>query len=64
MRPRLVLVHGIGKPRCPDVDRGEWTAALAAGARRAGHSRAAEKLIAGDLAEVVFAYYGDPPHAT
>ena len=59
MAPRLVLVHGIGKPRRQAVDRERWISALADGARRAGHSLAAERLIAGELAEIVFAYYGD-----
>ena len=59
MAPRLVLVHGVGKPRRQAVDRDRWISALADGARRAGHSLAAERLIAGELAEIVFAYYGD-----
>ncbi len=59
MAPRLVLVHGIGMPRRQAVDRERWISALADGARRAGHSLAAERLIAGELAEIVFAYYGD-----
>ena len=59
MAPRLVLVHGVGKPRRQAVDRERWISALADGARRAGHSLAAERLIAGELAEIVFAYYGD-----
>ena len=59
MAPRLVLVHGIGKPRRPRADQDRWISALAAGARRAGHSLAAERLIAGELAEIVFADYGD-----
>lgn len=59
MAPRLVLVHGVGEPRRPAVDQERWISALANGARRAGHSRAAESLIAGDLAEIVFAYYSD-----
>jgi pimeloyl-ACP methyl ester carboxylesterase len=58
MAPRLVLVHGIGGPRQPDAVRNEWIAALANGARDAGHSRAAEGLEDGSLADVVFAYYG------
>jgi pimeloyl-ACP methyl ester carboxylesterase len=56
--PRLVLVHGVGNPRRPHADQERWISALAAGARRAGHSRAAERLIAGELTEIVFAYYG------
>lgn len=58
MAPRLVLVHGIGGPRQPDAVRKEWIAALAKGARDAGHSEAAESLEDGSLADVVFAYYG------
>jgi hypothetical protein len=41
------------------VDRGRWVAALAEGARQAGHSRSAESLVDGSLVEVDFAYYGD-----
>jgi hypothetical protein len=59
MAPRLVLVHGAGKPRRPHADQERWISALATGARRAGHSQAAERLIAGELAEIVFAYYAD-----
>jgi pimeloyl-ACP methyl ester carboxylesterase len=58
MAPRLVLVHGIGGPRQPDAVRKEWIAALAKGARDAGHSEAAGSLEDGSLADVVFAYYG------
>jgi pimeloyl-ACP methyl ester carboxylesterase len=59
MAPRLVLVHGIGGPRRADLERQRWTAALADGARNAGHSAAAEQLADGTLADVVYAYYGD-----
>lgn len=59
MVPRLILVHGIGGPRRIDVDRERWISALAAGARQAGHSKAAASLVDGSFAEVVFAYYGD-----
>jgi hypothetical protein len=59
MAPRLVLVHGIGGPRQADAERQRWTDALADGARKAGHSAAADRLIDGTLADVVFAYYGD-----
>jgi pimeloyl-ACP methyl ester carboxylesterase len=59
MAPRLVLVHGVGNLRRQEADRERWISALADGARRAGHSRAAEKLIAGELTEIVFAYYRD-----
>jgi pimeloyl-ACP methyl ester carboxylesterase len=57
--PRLVFVHGIGGPRRVDADRGHWISALVRGARQAGHSKAAQSLADGSLAEVVFAYYGD-----
>jgi hypothetical protein len=53
------LVHGIGGPRRPENERAEWIEALAEGARKAGHSAAADRLCDGTLAEVVFAYYGD-----
>jgi hypothetical protein len=59
MAPRLVLVHGIGGPRQADLERQRWVAALAEGARKAGHSAAADRLIGGTLADVVYAYYGD-----
>lgn len=59
MGPRLVLVHGVGEPRRSAESAEHWISALADGARRAGHSLAAERLIAGELAEIVFAYYGD-----
>jgi pimeloyl-ACP methyl ester carboxylesterase len=59
MAPRLVLVHGVGKPRRPAAARERWISALADGARRAGHSLAAERLLAGELAEIAFAYYAD-----
>lgn len=59
MTLRLVLIHGIGGARRADMDRELWISALANGARRAGHSRAAESLVTGSLVEVVFAYYGD-----
>jgi hypothetical protein len=59
MGPRLVLVHGVGEPRRSAESTGRWIFALTDGARRAGHSLAAERLIAGELAEIVFAYYGD-----
>jgi pimeloyl-ACP methyl ester carboxylesterase len=41
------------------VERERWISALAEGARRAGHSQAAARLVYGGLADVVFAYYGD-----
>lgn len=59
MAPRLVFVHGVGKPRRTAESRQRWVSALAEGARRAGHSLAADRLIAGELAEIDLAYYGD-----
>jgi len=59
MAPRLVLVHGIGGPRQAGLERRRWIAALARGARKAGHSVAADQLADGTLADVVYAYYGD-----
>jgi hypothetical protein len=62
MAPRLVFVHGVGGPRQTDVERQRWTAALASGARKAGHSAAADRLADGTLADVVYAHYGDLFH--
>jgi hypothetical protein len=59
MVPRLVFVHGVGKPRRIAESRQRWVSALAEGARRAGHSLAADRLIAGELTEIDLAYYGD-----
>jgi pimeloyl-ACP methyl ester carboxylesterase len=59
MAPRLVLVHGIGGPRRADVERGAWISALVEGARKAGHSGTADRLVDGTMADVVYAYYGD-----
>ncbi|MGW5472352.1 alpha/beta hydrolase [Streptomyces chartreusis] len=63
MALRLVFVHGIGGPRRVELEQDRWTEALARGARAAGHSRAAEDLENGKLAEVSFAYYGDLFHS-
>nr|WP_042196286.1 hypothetical protein [Kibdelosporangium sp. MJ126-NF4]CEL22520.1 hypothetical protein [Kibdelosporangium sp. MJ126-NF4]CTQ89376.1 hypothetical protein [Kibdelosporangium sp. MJ126-NF4] len=66
MRPKLVFVHGIGGPRQVDQERHRWTAALADGMRKAGHSDIAEDLANSDSPEIEFAYYGDlftTPHA-
>ncbi|WRZ95481.1 alpha/beta hydrolase [Streptomyces sp. NBC_01007] len=62
MALRLVFIHGIGGPRRVEVDRDRWTAALAQGAKAAGHTKAASELLEGSLADVVFAYYGDLFH--
>jgi hypothetical protein len=60
---RLVFVHGIGGPRRVALEQERWTEALARGARAAGHSRAADDVVNGKLAEVSFAYYGDLFHS-
>lgn len=57
MAPRLVFVHGIGKQRRQEADAACWLSALADGAREAGHATAAASLVAGALADVVFADY-------
>jgi hypothetical protein len=57
---RLVFVHGIGGLRNADTERTTWLAALAEGARRAGHTGTAGRLLgaSGDV-EVVVANYSD-----
>lgn len=59
MAPRLVLVHGVGKPGQAELECQQWIAALAVGARKAGHASAADRLADGTLADVVYAHYGD-----
>ncbi|MGA5417963.1 alpha/beta hydrolase [Streptomyces pseudogriseolus] len=59
MRPALVLVHGIGGARDAEKERDSWLAALASGARKAGHSREAAELARNSFAETTFVYYGD-----
>ncbi|MFD9334433.1 hypothetical protein ACFWBF_08460 [Streptomyces sp. NPDC060028] len=59
MRARLVFVHGIGAARDPARELTAWTGALAVGMQEAGHSEAARELLAGGLAECVFAHYAD-----
>ncbi|MDX2683451.1 alpha/beta hydrolase [Streptomyces soliscabiei] len=59
MGPRLVFVHGVGKPRDAKRDLDEWRLALADGMRAAGHSRRATELLDGRSADIRFAYYGD-----
>ncbi|MER5681810.1 alpha/beta hydrolase [Streptomyces sp. NPDC000971] len=59
MRPRLVFVHGVGKPREAKTELEEWRAALSVGARAAGHSRKAAELLDGGAVDIRFAYYGD-----
>ncbi|MFF6815035.1 alpha/beta fold hydrolase [Streptomyces sp. NPDC012403] len=57
--PQLVLVHGIGGVRDTAQERRDWLAALAEGARRAGHADAVSGLTQGWLAETRFANYSD-----
>ncbi|MFE0449250.1 hypothetical protein [Streptomyces fungicidicus] len=57
--PQLVLVHGIGGIRDAAEERREWLAALAEGARRAGHADAVTGLTRGWLTETRFADYSD-----
>jgi hypothetical protein len=57
--PRLVFVHGIGSRRDPRDTKRKWIAALAEGARRAGHRDFAVELESEEQVDVVFAYYGD-----
>lgn len=59
MRPRLVFVHGIGGPRDPARELGDWTRWLAEGMREAGHAGAARALVSGEGARCTFAHYGD-----
>ncbi|MBD0839764.1 alpha/beta hydrolase [Streptomyces sp. TRM68416] len=59
MRPRLVFVHGVGRPLDADAKREEWRRALADGARAAGHSRSALDLFDRPSPDIRFAYYGD-----
>lgn len=59
MRPRLVFVHGVGKPRDADKELDDWRRATADGMRAAGHSRPAAELLDGRSVDVRFAYYGD-----
>ncbi|MET7780070.1 alpha/beta hydrolase [Streptomyces sp. NPDC005388] len=66
MRPALVFIHGIGGARDPETERGSWLAALATGARKAGHSPEGSALAQNGFADTAFAYYGDlfiSPHA-
>jgi hypothetical protein len=54
----VVFVHGIGRARQADAERGRWTQALANGARQAGRSRLAASLENGSV-DIALAYYGD-----
>lgn len=59
MKPRLVFVHGIGKPRDAAAELDGWLDALISGAGDAGHSRRADALLRGEQVDVRFAYYTD-----
>ncbi|GAT03821.1 putative uncharacterized protein [Mycolicibacterium fortuitum subsp. acetamidolyticum] len=59
---RLVFVHGIGGRREPQESLRSWSGALARGMQEAGHSAAADQLLAGRLVDARFAYYGDLFH--
>ncbi|MET8946384.1 alpha/beta hydrolase [Streptomyces sp. NPDC004542] len=59
MRPALVFVHGIGGARDPRSECAAWLAALAVGARKAGHRAEAAPPSLTGLAEPAFVYYGD-----
>ncbi|MFF5965292.1 alpha/beta hydrolase [Streptomyces collinus] len=59
MTPRLVFIHGVGKPREATTDLDEWRRALGEGMRAAGHSRLVPPLLDGTSVDVRFAYYGD-----
>ncbi|GGT45821.1 hypothetical protein GCM10010271_57330 [Streptomyces kurssanovii] len=59
MRPRLVFIHGIGRPRDSVRELAAWTTALASGMRAAGHSALAGSLSADGGVECVFAHYDD-----
>ncbi|MFJ8053693.1 alpha/beta hydrolase [Streptomyces luteogriseus] len=54
-----MFVHGIGGARNPETERDSWLAALATGARKAGHTAQSTALAQNSLADVAFAYYGD-----
>lgn len=57
---RLVFVHGIGANRQrAEQQLADWTAALAEGAREAGHSAAARDLTFGGRLRLVLARYAD-----
>ncbi len=59
VRPQLVFVHGIGRPRDPQQELAEWTRALADGARAAGFADEISALTMGWSADAAFAHYGD-----
>ncbi|MBT2450812.1 hypothetical protein J7F03_27815 [Streptomyces sp. ISL-43] len=59
MAARVVFVHGIGGPRDPAGELGQWSAGLADGMRAAGHGDRAERLLADVSGGTSFVYYGD-----
>ncbi|MEI5102656.1 hypothetical protein RB200_34265 [Streptomyces sp. PmtG] len=59
VKPRLVLVHGIGGPRDIEQERREWRLALAEGARAAGHAEAVSGLTMDWSVDTAFAHYAD-----
>ncbi len=64
MLPLLMFVHGVGPVRDIQADRSAWIAALADGARQAGHSRFANEVLS--RVDVRFVHYADlfaPPDA-
>lgn len=59
MAPRLVFVHGIGRPSDPDSRLLTWSRALAEGCVAAGHSRFAQRLASNPGQAVALGYYAD-----
>ncbi|MEV3906628.1 alpha/beta hydrolase [Streptomyces canus] len=59
MKPRLVFVHGVGGARNPAAELDHWLGALEQGGLDAGHALRVPGLMAGSMADVRFAYYGD-----
>lgn len=59
VKPRLILVHGIGGPRDIGEERREWKRALAEGAREAEHADAISGLTMDWTVDTGFAHYAD-----
>ncbi|MGA4843768.1 hypothetical protein [Streptomyces sp. G45] len=59
VKPKLVLVHGIGGPRDIEDERREWRRALAEGARAAGRADAISGLTMDWTVDTAFACYAD-----
>ncbi|MFD8478617.1 hypothetical protein [Kitasatospora sp. NPDC059673] len=59
VKPQLVFVHGIGRPRDPEAELTEWKRALADGARAAGYAEEISALTMDWSADASFAHYGD-----